>query len=108
MWIFRALFWVIGSIVATAGAEAVVKEVAGRQSRKHMYTVASVLAIVCFFISMVIIPIVDPNTGIWFKFFLSLGIGAAVGGLCVLLMSIVYKRRSRRKIGLVKMNDKPW
>jgi peptidoglycan/LPS O-acetylase OafA/YrhL len=105
VWILRAIFWVIGSIIATAGAEAALKEVAGRRSRKHTYTVASVLAIISFFISMVIIPIIDPYTGIWYKFFLSLGIGSVVGGLGALLISIVNKRRSR-KTGLVRVYDR--
>lgn len=105
MWFYRLILWVIGSLIATAGAEALVKEVAGRKSRQYMYRVAAVLAVIFFFISMVIIPIIDPYVGIWYKFTVALGIGAAVGLLYIALISLINRRRWPKN-GVVKYHHR--
>lgn len=105
MWFYRIILWVIGSLIATAGAEALVKEVAGRKSRMYMYKVAAVLAVIFFFITMVVIPIINPHVGIWYKFAVALGIGAAVGLLYVALMSFINRRRWPKN-GFVKYRDR--
>lgn len=101
MWFYRIIMWIIGSLLATAGAEAVVKEVTGRRGPLYLYKVAGVLAVVVFFVSMVIIPIINPHVGIWYKFTVALGVGAAAGLLYVAVMSVIIRRR-RPKDGLVR------
>lgn len=105
MWFYRIILWVIGSLLATAGAEAVVKEVTGRRSQLYMYKVAGILTVMVFFISMVIIPVINPHVNIWYKFTVALGIGAAVGLLYIILMSIIIRRR-RPKDGLVRYHHR--
>lgn len=107
MWFYRILLWVIGSLIAAAGAEALAKEVAGRKSATCMYKVAAVLAVIFFFVSMVVIPIIDPHVGIWYKFTVALGIGAAVGLLYAALMFIVNRRRFPKN-GFVKYRHRRW